>query len=341
MMILDEMKAHERFRATAKGQPFDRLPMLEWATWWDLTTNNWAKERPEIARMEQWELHQYFGLDCNLQHWFHPTTAKTPLPKSHGGPVISNMKEYLEIRDTLFPEPNLEQEFLNRAKKFHEDGDGVVWFTLEGFFWFPRSILGIENHLYSFYDEPELYHTICRDLLDWQKKVVTYCAEQGIFDFMTFAEDMSYNLGPMLSADHFDEFLAPYYREIVPILKDANILTVVDSDGDITAAVDWFSSTGIEGMLPLERQAGVDVSLYIDKHPEMFFLGHFDKMIMHNGPEALKKEFERLFPSCVKGNFIPSVDHQTPPNVTRQDYEVYMKLFRQFANDVAVARGYR
>ena len=340
-MKREEMKAHERFRAAAKGQPYDRLPMLEWATWWDLTTGNWAKERPEIAHMGQCELHRYFGLDCNLQYWFPIRTNRTPLPESHGAPVITDMKEYLSIRNTLYPEPHLDREFLERAKKFHEDGDGVVWFTLEGFFWFPRSILGIENHLYSFYDEPELYHTICRDLSEWQKKTVAYCAEQQIFDFMTFAEDMSYNLGPMLSKEHFDEFLAPYYREIVPLLKQADILTVVDSDGDITAAVGWFGSVGIEGMLPLERQAGVDVSLYIDKHPEMFFLGHYDKMIMHDGPEALKREFDRLFPSCVKGNFIPSVDHQTPPNVTIADYEEYIRLFRRFAADVAEARHYR
>ena len=35
---------------------------------------------------------------------------------------------------------------------------------------------------------------------------------------MTFAEDMSYNHGPMLSKALFDEFLAPYYRRLVPRL---------------------------------------------------------------------------------------------------------------------------
>lgn len=337
---MEEMKAHERFAAAAKGQPFDRLPMLEWASWWDLTRKRWAEERPETEKLEMWELHRHFGLDMNLQNWFFPYTERTPLPKYHAGPRASSIDEYLAIRDTLYPEPYLSPEFIERAKKFHEEGNGVVWFTLEGFFWYPRNILGIENHLYSFYDEPELYHLICRDLCDWQRKLVEYCVDKCDFDFMTFAEDLSYNLGPMLSKEHFDEFLAPYYREIVPVLKSAGILTVVDSDGDISAPVDWFHSVGVEGMLPLERQAGVDVSQYIDKHPEMFFLGHYDKMIMHDGVEALQSEFDRLFPSCVNGRVIPSVDHQTPPSVSYDDYCQYMKLLKRFAVEVARARKY-
>ena len=36
-------------------------------------------------------------------------------------------------------------------------------------FWYcGGTLLGIENHLYSFYDQPELYHRICEDLLEWQ-----------------------------------------------------------------------------------------------------------------------------------------------------------------------------
>jgi len=27
---------------------------------------------------------------------------------------------------------------------------------------------------------------------------------------------MSYNNGPMISERHFDEFIAPYYRQVVP-----------------------------------------------------------------------------------------------------------------------------
>jgi uroporphyrinogen-III decarboxylase len=198
----------------------------------------------------------------------------------------------------------------------------------------PREIFGIENHLFSFYDQPDLLSRICSDYLEWLKKVIDYIGNVFTFDFMSFAEDMSYNLGPMLSKDSFDKFLAPYYKEIIPLIKEFNIAVFIDSDGDITQAVDWYSEVGADGMFPLERQAGVDVSLYIKKHPEMTFLGHFDKMIMHNGEVALRTEFERLMPSARKGKLIISVDHQTPPSVSYKDYKLYIKLFNEYARKI-------
>lgn len=328
---MNEMKAHRRFIAAAKGEPVDRLPVLEWATLWDLTLNRWRAEKPELEGMPDWEIMQHFGLDLHLQSWFRPTSAATPKPKSHGAPVVIDEAGYLAIRDTLYPMPDLDDSFWKLANRMHDEGTGVVWFTLEGFFWFPRVLLGIENHLFSFYDQPDLYRRICDDLLAWHKKVLAYCAERFDYDFMTFAEDMSYNHGPMIGRDLFDEFMLPYYREIVPLVKKNDILTVVDSDGDITKAVDWFRAGGVEGMLPLERQAGVDVSVYIEKHPDMFFLGHFDKTVMHKGEEAMRAEFERLLPSLVKGRVIPSVDHQTPPAVSYEDYTIYCRLLKEYA----------
>ena len=328
-----EMKAHERFRAVANGLPVDRLPMIEWACWWDKTIDSWDKGHPELKlkQMGTCGLHRHLGLDINLQHVIRPVTSATPPPKHDGGPVITSIGEYQKIKHTLYPRPVLDADFVAYAKQLHETGTGIVWFSFDGFFWFPRVLFGIENHLYSFYDEPELYHIICEDLLKWQKDVVEVFANAFPFDFMTFFEDMSYNNGSMLSKEHFHSFITPYYKEIIPLIRSAGILTIVDSDGDITEAVDWFSEAGVEGMLPLERQAGVEINLYQQKHPDMLFIGHFDKMVMHKGESAIRQEFERLLPAMKKGRFIPSVDHQTPPAVAYEDYLIYMKLFREYA----------
>ena len=99
-------------------------------------------------------------------------------------------------------------------------------------------------------------------------------------------------------------------------------------------AVDWYSSVGADGMLPLERQAGVDVSVYLDKQPDMAFIGHYDKMCMKYGEEAMRKEFERVLPSMMRGKFIPSVDHQTPPDVPIDYYRIYVRLLKEYASKV-------
>ncbi len=46
--------------------------------------------------------------------------------------------------------------------------------------------------------------------------------------------------------DLFDEFMAPYYREIIPRLKALGISTIIDSDGGIEPLVRWFERAGLE-----------------------------------------------------------------------------------------------
>ncbi len=88
-------------------------------------------------------------------------------------------------------------------------GEVVVWVTLEGFFWFPRTLMGIEREIYAFYDQPELIHRINGDLCDFNLRVLDEMCAVCVPTFMTIAEDMSYNHGPMMSKALFDEFLAP------------------------------------------------------------------------------------------------------------------------------------
>ncbi len=327
------MNAKDRFRAVCRGEKYDRLPIMEWAPWWDQTIRRWHEEGLP-KDLDTIGIQQYFGLDASLQVHFGIFKPGCPQAKSHGAGIIKDEADYDRVLPFLYPEPEtiLTDEVIKNANKYINSTEGAMfWYTVLGFFWAPRDLFGIENHLYSFYDEPELYHRICRDLVQWQKKVIKFCTDNLDFTFMTFAEDMSYNNGPMLSEDMFEEFLAPYYKEVIPEIKKTGVVTFVDSDGDITKAVKWYESVGAEGMLPLERQAGVDVAKYIEMCPEMTFLGHYDKMIMHKGEDALRAEFERLLPSVKKGKVIIGVDHQTPPAVSMEDYKTYIKLFKEYA----------
>jgi hypothetical protein len=61
------------------------------------------------------------------------------------------------------------------------------------------------------------------------------------------------------------------------------------------------------------------------------FIGHFDKMTMTRGEAGMRAEFERLLPVAARGRFLISCDHQTPPGVSYQEYQVYLKLFREYA----------
>lgn len=326
------MTAGERFGNLVRGKGYDRLPVIEWAPWWDQTIARWRQEGlPKNLAYRDIQL--YFGLDACVQTHFRVRTADTPKAAFHGAGIISTAADYGSIKKTLFYDPSkfYDKEYFRLLEAARAEGNTIHWFTVEGFFWYPRELFGIEPHLYSFYDEPELLKEMCYDYVLWLKRTFEYIGNTFKFDFMSFAEDMSYNHGPMVGKDIFDEFLAPFYRELIPVLKRMDVPVFIDSDGDITKAVDWYAETGADGMFPLERQAGVNAGLYIEKQPQMTFLGHFDKMCMKFGEEAMRKEFERIIPLCVKGKLIPSVDHQTPPDVSLENYRIYVNLLKEYA----------
>lgn len=327
------MTTRERAAAVFSGRmPDDRLPVLEWAMWWDKTVEGWEAEGMPKG-LSGSGIADYFGLDRNYQFWLRHSTPQMPKPASHGAPRLTTPEEYRSYlaKGWLLPDPiDPIEDSLREAARMQKEGE-LIWFTFDGFFWWPRTLLGIEPHLYSFYDQPEFYHEMCRDLAEWQIRAVEKMSKIIEPDFMTFAEDMSYNLGPMISRDIFDEFMKPYYLRVTPVLKKHHIRVIVDSDGDISSAVPWFISAGAEGILPLERQAGVDIPSLSLKYPEFIWLGGFDKMTMFRGKEAMRAEFERLLPAMKRGRFIASVDHQTPPGVSLQNYRDYVELHMEYA----------
>ena len=67
------------------------------------------------------------------------------------------------------------------------------------------------------------------------------------------------------------------------------------------------------------------------EHPKWLMVGGYDKTIMHLGEEAMREEFERLLPAMKSGGYIPSVDHQTPPDVSMEQYRIYVRLLREYA----------
>ena len=327
------MTNNERFHNVLNFQPVDRLPRIEWAPWWNLTLDRWKTEGlPE--NLEYFlETKNYFGLDPLYQLGVAARDEHCPVYDGSGVPMIHDEKDYEAMRAHLYTDALLDG--LEKAMQyFAEKGqpDCVYWFTLEGFFWFPRAMFGIEEHLYAVYDYAELMQRMNRELCDYYKKTLKIIFKYLKPQFMTFSEDMSYNHGPMISKNLYDEFMLPYYKELVPLIKAHGTKVFIDTDGFVEPLIPWFKEAGIEGVLPLERMANVDVNRIRKEHPDFLMIGGFDKTIMHEGEAAMRAEFERILPAMKSGGYVPGVDHQTPPDVSLDNYHVYLRLLEEYCN---------
>ena len=182
----------ERFQAVMNGKPRERIPMFEWAAWWDKTIARWEGEG--FPKGLNWdEKFRFWGLDSHKQFWLNSCGSGCPAPAGHGLGLIENEADYEKILPYLYQDASIAGmvEWMRAAKPSHDSGESVVWITFEGFFWFPRVLFGIEPHLYAFYDEPELMHRINRDQTAFVRKALDAVCDVFVPDFMTFAEDMS------------------------------------------------------------------------------------------------------------------------------------------------------
>ena len=331
------MKNRERFLNTLNFKPVDRLPMVEWADWWDKTIDRWKKEGLPNDLEDAGEIREYFGLDRVKEWWIKAKKPTCPKDKKYGWAkgIVSDMDGYIRVKEHLYPEEPFDRGTVEKWAVEQKRGDMVVWMVLEGFFWFPRTLFGTERHLYAFYDEPEVMHAMNRDLLQYNLWALDRLCEVCRPDFMTFVEDISGNTGPMISKSLYDEFMAPYYKQIIPRLKEYGIIPLVDSDGNIESMVSWFTDLGIEGFEPLERQSGVELLRVRREHPGLKMIGGYDKMVMSKGEAEMRAEFERILPVMRQGGYIPSVDHQTPPEVSLENYRIYLKLLNEYCRKAA------
>ena len=327
---MNAMTTRERFRAIMNFQPFDRLPVVEWCMWWDETTDRWRRDGL-ADDLRGHDLRRHFGLEV----WVQTGIGMGPVPNvTIIEPVVRTMDEYVAlVAGGLYPpndqavdpaqwQPHLEPQAA---------GDIVLWLTLDGPFWWPRILLGDQEMLLIYYDDPELMHRIIADMTAYHLRTLDEALKIVKPDFMTWAEDFSYKHGPLIGRDLFDEFLAPYYRAVSNRLHEYDIPCIVDTDGNPTISVPWFVDCGVDGLLPWEARAGCDVAAVRAEWPELLMIGGYDKTVMSRGEAAIRAEFERLLPTAKTGGFIISCDHQTPPDVSLEDFKLYVKLFAEYA----------
>jgi len=224
------------------------------------------------------------------------------------------------------------------------DGDMVEYYNkrkfplgleFPGFFATGRNFLGVERFLIAFHTDP----TLIKEIMDFWGEFVTAIIKKVVekveVDFVVSWEDMAYGKGPHISPQFFREFLQPQYTKVTNMLRSNGIdMVFVDSDGNIEPLINSLLESGVNGILPLEAGAGMDVVALREKYGKSLrMIGNIDKKALLEGPEAIKKEVESKLTTLVgQGGYIPSIDHEVPAGVTLSNYSYYVDLLKRICS---------
>jgi len=193
-----------------------------------------------------------------------------------------------------------------------------------------RNWMGMEAVSYLVYDDPILFEEMVETVCDCIHGTLTHVLERGgSFDACLFWEDMAYNAGPLLSPAHFERFILPRYRRLTGLLRKHGVEHVmVDSDGRIEDLIPLWLEAGVNTVLPLEiGTTGADPIEYRKRFGrDLRIIGGFDKRILADSKKAIETEVDRLTPLVEEGGYIPTCDHNVPPDVSLENYRHFLDL---------------
>jgi len=321
---------------------------------WTLTVDRWAAEGLPVCMTSAWmyppapdrthaicndlmtkqvyQYENYFGFDGIIRLFFNMPWFRF----SDGQPLVRTAEDWEKLKQLVADEletcctDEAIRSIYGKYAEGHNRGDYSIRFEIRGFFWTPRDLFGIEEHLMAFYEEPELMHDMNRFLLDVYLKYLDKIFDHIQPDDLYISEDLSGANGPMISPAMFDEFVGDYYRQLIPFLKKKGVKNVlVDTDGDFKLLIPNFLSAGVEGFIPLDVNAGMDIVELRKEYPDLKLVGGFNKLCIAAGKEAIDREFERLLPVIRQGGYIPGCDHQVAPSTSLENYKYYIEKLKE------------
>jgi len=202
-----------------------------------------------------------------------------------------------------------------------------------GLFGTLRDLLGVENLLIAFYDDPDLIHEIMDYLTDfWISIYEKVCAKIKI-DAIHIWEDMSGKNGSLISPQMVNDFMLPNYKKISSFAHKHNIPIIsLDTDGDCSQLIPLFLEGGINMLLPFEVAAGNDVIKIRKQYPKLCIVGGIDKREIAKGPESIDRELKRIIPMFGGPGYWPALDHLIHPEISYNDYKYFVLSLWQRIN---------
>ena len=359
------MTPGQRYRAIYEGKPVDHLPRQEFYIWEEALSDwkeqglpeDWSErnifnfdplgkigsgwqmgwcEPPFAPNYEQkviesqgdYEIIQdvagrWLKVFTGRRHGFMPDYIRHP---------VSNMKDWVEDVAPRLDADNPDRwtdlaHKCGEARGRAEAGGLMVTHQLIGGYMYLRALMGPEDLLYAFHDQPELIRVMMERWFELMDAALARVQAVMEIDEVFMAEDICYNAGMLISPAMFEEFLLPYYKQIVANARgrqQRRIYYHVDTDGKCMPSIPLYLRAGMDMMSPFEVASGCDVAEVGRQYPELIMSGGIDKRVLAKGKDAIEAMLQRVMPAMVaRGRYIPTCDHGVPNDVSFEDYMYY------------------
>jgi uroporphyrinogen decarboxylase len=279
--------------------------------------------------------------DFRVQRWIDDYTyvdewGITWQVPSYGIPYVVKhpIKTESDLDKLSIPDPDADyrlKSLEDAVKRFK--GKRVIVFLGHEAFEFSHYLRGMENLLMDYILNPDFVKRIARIVMDYKRKVLERAAEVGA-DILLTGDDYAHRNGPIMSPEHFEEFVLPYLQEAVDVAKEKGVPFIKHTDGNLWQILDLIVDTGIDVLDPIEPMADMDMGQVKEKYGSRIAIaGNVDCAQLL--PEATEEEVveavkETLSKGAVGGGFILASSNSIHPAVKPENYRVMVEAARRY-----------
>jgi len=246
---------------------------------------------------------------------------------------VKSRRDWDEFKERLAWRPDRVGESWEKHKQELRNSDLPVILALNrgaSLYGSLREMMGIEALSVLFYDD--LGQVV--EMMDTMTELCLNCIDALFDDYVPDAvclwEDMAYRAGSLLSANHVRELMVPRYKLITAKLKEKGVPCILlDSDGDISELIPLWLESGIDGVVPMEGQAGMDVALYREKYPKLLMMGGVNKAELAKGKDAVEREIQKVRRTIATGGYVPFFDHGLPHDVSWDSFVYFVERLKE------------
>ena len=248
------------------------------------------------------------------------------------GPIqsLSDLKSYKPPK----VDPDVDLMMLNMMKSRFEGKRAVIFSSSDVFVtsWELRG--GLERLLIDYMDNAELAHGVARLTTDYYKEIAVEAVRMGA-DAVIFGGDLAFNTNTLMSPAQFDEFIAPYLKELVDVVHQEGGKAIKHTDGNVLPIFDELIELGFDGIHPIQPQC-MDIKEVKEQFGDrVCLLGNIDCIDLL--PSGTEEEVEEAVRQTIRdaapgGGYIICSSNTVHPGCKPENYIAMVKATHKHGN---------
>lgn len=336
------MNSEERIINAIMRKEVDRIPTFEW------TIDKKVIEKM-IPGADEEELVYKMNLDAfvvevdYMKEEIEPGLFKDEWGKiekfsgeSHSvsaGSLINTMDDFKKLTP---PDAKAQSRFKTFEKMLKKHfGKKALVLHLNDVFSIPRNLMGYENLFINIAANPNLVKALVDMSADYNIELAKQAVKKGAKIIFT-GDDYAYDKGLLISPKAFDEIFYPGFKKVVKGFKEAGLLVIKHTDGDIWNIIDKLVDSGIDCLDPIDPTGGMDILRVKERYGDKISIkGNVNcayTLSFGTVEETVKETMQCIKDGGPGYGFILSSSNSIHSSVKPENYKAMLETLAEYGN---------